>query len=174
LTGEVETRRHRDPPDALVIELRVIPLADDKTEHRDQQLRAIVSLFWRVLARRGDLELTSGSTSHLISGDGGVLPSCRPSGQRGRGRVGSVGRVADRAPRQASSTSESEAEGSSERWITKRQLAGHLGATVRWIEYQQRLGLPYLRMGGMNRYRVSEVEAWLRDRHATAERGGGR
>jgi hypothetical protein len=30
---------------------------------------------------------------------------------------------------------------------------------------QQRVGLPYLRMGGLNRYRVSEVEAWLREHY---------
>lgn len=58
--------------------------------------------------------------------------------------------------------------------VTKQQLADHMGVTPRWIEYQQRLGLPYLRMGGMNRYRVSEVEAWLRDRHAAADRGESR
>ena len=49
-----------------------------------------------------------------------------------------------------------------ERWITKRELAEHLRVTPRFIELQQRLGLPVLRMGALNRYRVSEVEAWLR------------
>jgi hypothetical protein len=34
---------------------------------------------------------------------------------------------------------------------------------------QQHHGLPYLRMGGMNRYILSEVEAWLRERYATTE-----
>jgi hypothetical protein len=63
-------------------------------------------------------------------------------------------------------------DGSGERWITKQQLAEHLEVTARWIEYRQRVGLPYLRMGGLNRYRVSEVEAWLRDH--PADRGGGR
>jgi hypothetical protein len=159
-----------------VVEVKVIPFVDGDTERSDRPLRAVVGLLRGVLVRRGDPELTSRSGSHLISGDGDVLSSCRRSGQRCPDRAGSLGRTnaADRAPRRASSTSESEAEGSSERWITKQQLAGHLGATVRWIEYQQRLGLPYLRMGGMNRYRVSEVEAWLRDRHAAADCGGGR
>ncbi len=50
-----------------------------------------------------------------------------------------------------------------EPWLTKPQLAEHLAVSDRWIEMQQRVGLPYLRMGGLNRYRVSEVEAWLRE-----------
>jgi predicted DNA-binding transcriptional regulator AlpA len=52
-----------------------------------------------------------------------------------------------------------------ERWLTKPQLAEHLAVSDRWIELQQRVGLPYLRMGGLNRYRVSEIEAWLRERY---------
>lgn len=52
-------------------------------------------------------------------------------------------------------------------WVTKRQLADRLQVSRRWIELQQRLGLPYLRMGGMNRYIVSEVEAWLREHYAS-------
>jgi hypothetical protein len=47
-----------------------------------------------------------------------------------------------------------------EPWVTKRQLADHLSVTPRWIELQQPLGLPRLSTGGMNRYRISEVEAW--------------
>jgi hypothetical protein len=49
-----------------------------------------------------------------------------------------------------------------EPWVTKRQLAKHLQVTPRWIEMQQRLGLPRLQTPGLNRYRISEVEAWLR------------
>jgi hypothetical protein len=52
-----------------------------------------------------------------------------------------------------------------EKWLTKQQLAAHLQVTSRWIESQQPLGLPHLRMGGVNRYVVSEVEAWLRERY---------
>lgn len=52
-----------------------------------------------------------------------------------------------------------------EPWLTKPQLAEHLAVSNRWIEMQQRVGLPYLRMGGLNRYRVSEVEAWLREHY---------
>lgn len=56
-----------------------------------------------------------------------------------------------------------------ERWVTKQQLADHLQVTRRWIELQQRYGLPHLRMAGMNRYIVSEVEAWLRERYASTK-----
>jgi hypothetical protein len=52
-----------------------------------------------------------------------------------------------------------------EDWVTKRELAAHLKMTTRWIEYQQLLGLPVLRLGAANRYKVSEVEAWLRERY---------
>jgi hypothetical protein len=54
-----------------------------------------------------------------------------------------------------------------ERWVTKRQLADHLSVTPRWIELQQSLGLPRLSTGGMSRYRISEVEAWLRERYGS-------
>jgi hypothetical protein len=38
---------------------------------------------------------------------------------------------------------------------------------ARWIEQQQQHhGLPYLCIGSMNRYRISEVEEWLRERYA--------
>jgi hypothetical protein len=56
-----------------------------------------------------------------------------------------------------------------ERWVTKRQLAAHLQVTPRWIEQQQNLGLPHLRMPGINRYRISVVEAWLRERYGAAQ-----
>jgi hypothetical protein len=52
-----------------------------------------------------------------------------------------------------------------EKWLTKQQLAAHLQVTPRWIELQQSLGLPHMRMGGMNRYILSEVEAWLRQQY---------
>jgi hypothetical protein len=54
------------------------------------------------------------------------------------------------------------AEGpSSEPWITKQRLAEHLSVTPRWIEPQQQRGLPHIYTPGLNRYRISEVEAWL-------------
>jgi hypothetical protein len=48
-----------------------------------------------------------------------------------------------------------------EPWLTKRQLAGHLHISTKTIE---RLDLPHLRVGGQNRYRVSEVESALKAR----------
>jgi hypothetical protein len=52
-----------------------------------------------------------------------------------------------------------------EKWVTKQQLAVHLSVTPRWIVAQQALGLPHMHMRGMNRYVVSEVEAWLREHY---------
>jgi hypothetical protein len=48
-------------------------------------------------------------------------------------------------------------------WVTKRELAEYLRVTPRLIELQQHLGLPVLRIGAVCRYRISEVEAWLRE-----------
>ena len=50
-----------------------------------------------------------------------------------------------------------------EPWLTKGELARALRCSTRTIE---RLRLPALRVGGQNRYRLSEVEGYLR--------GGGR
>jgi hypothetical protein len=58
-----------------------------------------------------------------------------------------------------------------EPWVTKQQLAEHPSVTRRWIELQQQLGLPRLSTGGMNRYRISEVEAWLRERYGSPSGG---
>jgi hypothetical protein len=57
------------------------------------------------------------------------------------------------------------AEPSPEPWITKQRLAKHLSVTPRWIELQQRLGLPHIHTPGLNRYRISEVETWLREQY---------
>lgn len=46
-----------------------------------------------------------------------------------------------------------------EPWLTKRELAGALRCSIRTIE---RLRPPALRVGGQNRYRISQVEAYLR------------
>jgi hypothetical protein len=47
-----------------------------------------------------------------------------------------------------------------EPWLTKRELASELKVSVRTIE---RLKPPCTRVGGQNRYRMSEVEAALSD-----------
>jgi hypothetical protein len=52
-----------------------------------------------------------------------------------------------------------------EPWLTKPQLAEHLAVSDRWIEMQQRVGLPTCAWAASNRYRVSEVEAWIREHY---------
>lgn len=48
-----------------------------------------------------------------------------------------------------------------EPWLSKRQLAEHLGFSERWVELKVRAGMPHSRFGGRLRFQVSEVEAWL-------------
>lgn len=52
-----------------------------------------------------------------------------------------------------------------EPWLTKRELAIRLRCSPRTIE---RLQLPAMRVGGQNRYRLSEVEAFLTHRSRPA------
>lgn len=51
-----------------------------------------------------------------------------------------------------------------EPWLSKRDLAAHLGFSVRWIEYRVADGMPYKRIGGRLRFQLTSVEAWL-DQH---------
>jgi hypothetical protein len=51
---------------------------------------------------------------------------------------------------------------SPERWVNKRELAAHLRYSTRWVEQQHHLGLPSEMFGGQRRYRISEVESWLK------------
>jgi excisionase family DNA binding protein len=53
-----------------------------------------------------------------------------------------------------------------EPWLTKRELAARLRCSLRTVE---RLRLPAMRVGGQNRYRLSEVEAHLRGEQRRAE-----
>jgi hypothetical protein len=46
-----------------------------------------------------------------------------------------------------------------EPWLTKRELAAELRVSVRTVE---RLRLPAMRVGGQNRYLLSEAERYLR------------
>ena len=52
-----------------------------------------------------------------------------------------------------------------EPWLSKAQVAAHLGASMRTVNRWQHEGLPFRRIGGVNRYRVSEVEAWVTDQN---------
>ena len=56
-----------------------------------------------------------------------------------------------------------------EPWLTKQQMAAHLGFSVRWLEYRVAAGIPHDRFGGRVRFQRSAVELWLRGRE-----GGGR
>lgn len=56
-------------------------------------------------------------------------------------------------------------------WVTKRELARHLKMTTRWIETQQSLGMPFLPCGMANRYKIAEVEAWIRGYYRDRRRG---
>jgi hypothetical protein len=48
-----------------------------------------------------------------------------------------------------------------EPWVTKRQVAAHLGFSTRWVELPVREGMPSKLVGGHRRFRLSEVEAWI-------------
>jgi predicted DNA-binding transcriptional regulator AlpA len=48
-----------------------------------------------------------------------------------------------------------------ERFITKTQLAAHLGFSRRWIDQQLAAGLPHYRIGGSVRFQLSSATAWL-------------
>lgn len=61
---------------------------------------------------------------------------------------------------------DSDRGGRPEPWLTKRELARRLRCSTRTIE---RLGLPTMRVGGQNRYQLSEVEAHLRGEQRRAE-----
>lgn len=46
--------------------------------------------------------------------------------------------------------------------LNRKQLAKALNMSVRWVSYQQAdHGLPFRRLGGGVRYKLSDVMAWL-------------
>ena len=49
----------------------------------------------------------------------------------------------------------------SERFITKSELASHLGFSTRWINQQLAEGLPHYKIGGRIRFQLSTATAWL-------------
>ena len=51
-----------------------------------------------------------------------------------------------------------------EPWLSKKQVAAHLGFSTRWVELRIRDGLPSKLIGGQRRFRLSEVEAWIEGR----------
>lgn len=57
-----------------------------------------------------------------------------------------------------------QARDGTEPWLTKAQIAEHLGFSTRWVELRVREGLPCRRMGGRLRFRRSAAERWLEER----------
>lgn len=50
-----------------------------------------------------------------------------------------------------------------EPWLTKRQLASHLGFSRRWIDYRVLEGMPSKKIGGKRMFKMSDVELWFND-----------
>jgi excisionase family DNA binding protein len=48
-----------------------------------------------------------------------------------------------------------------EPFITKSELARHMGFSVRWVERRVRDGMPHYRVGGRLRFQKSKAIAWL-------------
>ena len=48
--------------------------------------------------------------------------------------------------------------------MNKRSIAAHLSVSQRSLELWHRQGLPSILVGNRRRYKVSEVETWLRER----------
>ena len=55
-----------------------------------------------------------------------------------------------------------------ERWLTTREIAQYLGFSTKWVLRQVRLGMPVAIMGARYRFKITEVEAWLRAQATSA------
>ncbi len=53
-----------------------------------------------------------------------------------------------------------------EPYVSKRQLANYLSCSESTVKNRMRDGLPSYMIGGQRRFRLSEVESWLRERRA--------
>jgi excisionase family DNA binding protein len=53
----------------------------------------------------------------------------------------------------------------SERWITLKEAAAHLNVSPSWL-YQKgpHVGVPRVQIGNKYRYKLSELEGWMRSR----------
>lgn len=51
-----------------------------------------------------------------------------------------------------------------EPWVSKAHVASYLGRSTRWVELRVRDGLPSQMIGGRRSFRLSAVDAWIRDR----------
>jgi hypothetical protein len=97
-----------------------------------------------LFARSGDMSV-DGHYRKARQGPGGMAGLGRQT-RRGEAGLMAASRASQRAP-------------TSEPWLTKRELADVFHCSTRTIE---RLRPPALRVGGQNRYRLSQVEAFLR------------
>jgi predicted DNA-binding transcriptional regulator AlpA len=48
-----------------------------------------------------------------------------------------------------------------ERFVSKTELAAHLGFSSRWVNDQMKQGLPKYQIGGRVRFQLSTATAWL-------------
>jgi hypothetical protein len=55
-----------------------------------------------------------------------------------------------------------------ERWLSQKELAAHLGCSVRTILNYQRAGMPHLMGGSHPRFKASDCEVWLTARTGRA------
>jgi excisionase family DNA binding protein len=60
-----------------------------------------------------------------------------------------------------------------ERWLSQKELAEHLGCSVRTVSNYQRAGMPCLKVGSHPRFKASDCEAWLTARDGRAYDGVG-
>lgn len=58
-----------------------------------------------------------------------------------------------------------------EKWLDKRELADHLGCSVRWIDYRLASGMPHSIIAGRVKMKVSVVEPWLEARGLISHKG---
>ncbi len=58
-----------------------------------------------------------------------------------------------------------------EPFVNIRQAAEFLGVRISWLYEQVRLGkIPSYKIGAFRRFKLSELDAWARDRQALAAR----
>lgn len=53
--------------------------------------------------------------------------------------------------------------------VTARALCAHLGVSDRTLRYWRDQGMPHYAQAGTVRFRISEVETWMRSDHPDAE-----
>lgn len=55
----------------------------------------------------------------------------------------------------------------SERWVNSKAVGEHLGKSAQWVRaYGLRRGIPHSYLGRQLRFRLSEVDQWLKEQEA--------